>query len=126
EVERRRSLYKRRAEERRVWHVRERQRNQERKTKGQAPESGDDRGRPAAEQMHLFRSKGAETADDRDCDVGQDRHLKQLDEPVGGPLEYASALAEKNSREDAGGKPAEDFGGKGHPLHRNQKGEARP
>ena len=81
--------------------VGKRQRNQEREERARGPEPDQHRAGPHAERPRLRVGQRSEARHDRERDVRQHRHLQQLHEAVGGPLQDARVLAEKQPDGDA-------------------------
>ena len=87
EVEGRPALEERGAEERRRLGRREGQRHEHRERQAHDPERDQHGAGAQAEPARVRSVERPEALDDRDRDVGQDRHLEQLDEAVRRPLE---------------------------------------
>ena len=116
EVEGRPALEERGAEERRRLGRREGQRHEHRERQAHGPERHHDGAGAQAEPARIRGVERPEAFDDRDGDVGKDRHLEQLDEAVRRPLERERLLAEEEPHQDAEGEADEDLGGEGHPY----------
>ena len=73
------------------------------------PERHQDGAGAQAEPPRVRGLERPEALDDRDRDVGQHRHLEQLDEAVRRPLERERVLAEEEPHQDAEGEADEDL-----------------
>ena len=73
------------------------------------PQSHQDGASLDAEALGLREVDGPEARDDRDGDVGQDRHLQQLDEAVRHDRERSDHLAEEEPHGNAGGEAGQNL-----------------
>ena len=119
EIERRALFHERRAEERAALDDGKRERHEEGIDERHQPQRDDDRADPQTEQPRFVRPQRPEARDDRDRHVGQDGHLEQLDEALGGPLQDRRLLAEEQADEDAGAEADQDL------VRKTQSGRAQ-
>ena len=125
EIERRPAFEERRAEERGRLDRRERQRHQHRVEQANRPERHEHGAGAQAQPPGFCRLQRAQTFDDGNRDVGEDRHLEQLDEAVRRPLENERFLAEEQTHQDAEGEADEDLAGRSHGVGSRLRAQAQ-
>ncbi len=124
EVEGLRLLDERRAEERRLRACRKREREDHRESERHDPQQGQHRPGPEAEPLRFRGVERPEARDDRDRDVGQDRHLQQPDEAVRDDLDGRDEFSEEEPGREARHQADEDLARERHGRVSAQVGPA--